>query len=195
MERLRTHYTFKVRCLTLRYLTLPDRTLELETLTRKPQWSVRSKRTNTEAPPPMGVPVQIRGWNAHSDAQAGPSNYAHETTRRSHGTLKNESPKTLRNRRHPLPDSPKNTAKLLGFYNSFATSTPTRSTQTRNARAKMSDTGEWKRKGRVSIFVKHSKFPSIGPPPPSPPSSPTRGRVVIDINMHSDDAPGYPSEG
>lgn len=144
----------------------------------------------------------MRGWNAPIDSHtAGPSNYIqHETPRAPRfGTLPKESPKTARGRKQALTDSVKTSAKLPGFYNSFVTSTPVRPSQARNTRAKKGDTGEfrdanWKGKERASLFGQPSQFARNGPPPPSPPSSPTRIRTRGDIDMRSDDAPVYAAD-
>ena len=163
---------------------------------RRPQWSARLKRTSTEAPPiPIDVPAQMRGWNTHSDAHvAGPSSIVHSTPRgpRS-GTLVKQSPKTLRKRTHILADSPPKSAKLPGFYNSFANETPIRPTQNRkvNNRDMSEIRGDRKGKGRTSVFDDRSQFSSTGPPPPSPPSSPSRGRTFTHIELPSDDILAY----
>lgn len=138
----------------------------------------------------------MRSWNATSDAHtAGPSNYVqHETPRAPRfGTITKGSPRTTRK---GTLDSVKKSAKLPGFYNSFAMSTPVRPSQAHNTRRKKGDMGEvsWKGKERTSLFGEPSQFFSTGPPPPSPPSSPTRIRASADIDMRSDDAPAYPAD-
>lgn len=126
---------------------------------------------------------------------AGPSSFVHSTPRRPQsGTLVKESPKTLQKRAHISADSPKKSAKLPGFYNSFANETPIRSTQNRKVNNRdMSDIreGDRKGKGRASVFDDRSQFSSTGPPPPSPPSSPSRGRTVTHIEPPSDDILAY----
>ena len=162
---------------------------------RKPSWSARSRKINTEAPStPIDVPIQMSGWNSHHETRtAGPSNFLHETPQRPRfDTLTKESPKTIRNRKM-LAHSPKKSAKLPGFYNSFAASTPVRANQHQNANVTNGSMGEiwegnWKGKGRASVSGQQS---NTGPPPPSPPSSPTRGRKVTDIEMPSDDVLAY----
>lgn len=162
----------------------------METSNRKPHWSARSKRTHAEAP----TPSQMRRWNADI---GGPSNHVHETPRGPRfGTVMKESPKTVRNRRLAIVDSMNKSAKLPGFYNSFLASTPVRPSQTRNGKVKKGEMGvvkdaNWKGKERASPFGQPSQFSSTGPPPPSPPSSPTRMRPGADVEMHSDDAPPY----
>jgi hypothetical protein len=95
-----------------------------------------------------------------------------------------------------LAISPNKSAKLPGFYNSFAASTPVRANEHQNTKVKNGDKDEiweadWKGKRRASGSGQRSQFLSTGPPPPSPPSSPTRGRKVTDIEMPSDDALPY----
>src|SRR6202044_1105126 len=109
------------------------------------------------------VPAQMSGWNSHYETRtAGPSNFLHETPRRPRfGTLTKESPKTIRNRK-TLPHSPKKSAKLPGFYNSFAASTPFRASQHQNVNVTNSDMGEiwgddWKGKGRASVSGQQSQ--------------------------------------
>lgn len=136
----------------------------------------------------------MSGWNSHYETRtAGPSNFLHETPQRPRfDTLTKESPKTIRNRKM-LAHSPKKSAKLPGFYNSFAASTPVRANQHQNANVTNGEIwgGDWKGKGRASVSGRQSQFLNTGPPPPSPPSSPTRGRKVTDIEMPSDDVLAY----
>lgn len=138
----------------------------------------------------------MRGWNVNNV-----STQSQETPLRPRfGTLAAESPKTIRVRKQAAVENAKESAKLPGFYNSFAASTPVRPSQTRKAKSKNRDRGEvmevdWQVKGRTSLFGQPSQLLGTGPPPPSPPSSPTRHRPPSDAEMYSDDAFGYADDG
>jgi len=99
MERLKTQFIFKQH--------------ELESSSRKPPPSVRSKRTAKDIPStPLAVPSQIQGWNRNA----------------SFTTFPEQSP--VRARVAPdarkTPEKSKKPPKLLGFENSFADATPVR---------------------------------------------------------------------
>lgn len=207
MERLKTQYTFKVgHCITnlCFILTQIPQQHEMETAIRKPPWSVRSRRTATEAPPtPVAVPAQMRNWNAQPDSRAAGPSKAVETPRGPRfGTLPKGSPKTVRNHKTTAAsamESAKKSAKL-GFYNSFDTSTPVRPSQTkaakaRNGRGIIEDGAtDWMGKTPSLFGQPTSGHLNAGVPPPSPPSSPTRGgRAVSDVDMQSDDHAAFPA--
>ncbi|KAJ6594001.1 hypothetical protein B0H19DRAFT_45348 [Mycena capillaripes] len=112
MERLKTQFIFKQH--------------ELESSSRKPPLSVRSKRIARDIPStPLAVPSQIRGWNR----TAGIPEQSPVQTRGLH-----DSPHGLHNRR--TPEKSKKMPKLLGFQNSFIDATPVR-----NIHARSKDTG------------------------------------------------------
>ncbi|KAJ6587023.1 hypothetical protein DFH09DRAFT_1142331 [Mycena vulgaris] len=109
MERLKTQFIFKQH--------------ELETSSRKPPLSVRSKRIARDFPStPLTVPSQIRGWNQNATGTGFPD----QSPVRSR--VKGSPPGF-----HPrkTPEKPKKPAKLLGFQNSFMDATPVRSVQSR----------------------------------------------------------------
>ncbi|KAJ7680427.1 hypothetical protein DFH06DRAFT_1315198 [Mycena polygramma] len=105
MERLKTQFIFKQH--------------ELESSSRKPPLSVRSKRIARDIPStPLAVPSQIKGWNQN----AGFPDQSPVQARVARG-----SPQGLRR----TPEKSKKLPKLLGFQNSFTDATPVRNIHSR----------------------------------------------------------------
>ncbi|KAF8210378.1 hypothetical protein K438DRAFT_153730 [Mycena galopus ATCC 62051] len=101
IERLKTQLLFKQH--------------ELESSSRKPPMSVRSKKIARDIPStPLAVPSQIRGWNRSNTSLNGFPEQSPVRTRL--------APDTRR-----TPEKSKKLPKLLGFENSFADATPIRS--------------------------------------------------------------------
>ncbi|KZP18692.1 hypothetical protein FIBSPDRAFT_828969 [Athelia psychrophila] len=180
IERMKTQFTFKRQ--------------EMETTTRKGQWSTRSKRINTENPPtPLNVPSQMSGWNAGVVRSESLSAVNETPKALRFGLIPNESPNAARIRKPSFMAVEKKQPKLPGFYNAFATSTPARNSKPQTS----IDSG--KGKARASPYgppPSQFNFSSTGPGRPSPPSSPTRVRIGSDLDIPSDDGPNFgPNDG
>ncbi|KAJ7045616.1 hypothetical protein C8F04DRAFT_1249010 [Mycena alexandri] len=132
MERLKTQFIFKQH--------------ELESSSRKPPASVRSKRVAKDIPStPLAVPSQIRGWNA----TASHAGFPDQSPVRARG-----SPQGANARR--TPEKLRKPPKLMGFQNSFADATPIRSVQSRTK--KVTDRSE-------SVVPGRETSPSTSPIP------------------------------
>lgn len=124
MERLKTQFIFRVHT----HFPIPSsltsfQQAELETMTRKPPLSARSRKTLKDPPStPIHTPSQIRAWG---NGVAGPSRGFNATPMRSQANLQVNR---MAEPRIPMKSPEvKRSAMLPGFQNSFLISTPIRS--------------------------------------------------------------------
>ncbi|KII92061.1 hypothetical protein PLICRDRAFT_103681 [Plicaturopsis crispa FD-325 SS-3] len=165
----------------------------METSTRKPPMSIRAKRFAKDIPStPAPVPSQIRGWNTGDAGAAGPSKPLPAGPRFDH--IARSSPKATRHASKAVAENPR--TMLPGFVNAFASSSPVRLRSSRSMKGKgreiPEDEGDdiFGRSGRLSPpSMFQSQFNNSGPPPISPPSSPTRPLPQnndVDVQMVSE---------
>ncbi|KIP08450.1 hypothetical protein PHLGIDRAFT_126973 [Phlebiopsis gigantea 11061_1 CR5-6] len=154
IERLKTQFTFRQH--------------ELETSSRKAPWSAQTKKVyNAVLGTPIKTPAQIRAWNQPSQ-EAGPSHVAQTPRRPRSDDL--ASPLATR------PRASQPATVLLGFVNSFAESTPTKSA---SQRARERDKG--KARLRESVVADDDGRAFFAPTlARSPPSSPCPAPVELE---------------
>ncbi|KAJ6625538.1 hypothetical protein B0H10DRAFT_616844 [Mycena sp. CBHHK59/15] len=120
MERLKTQFIFKQH--------------ELESSSRKPPASARSKRISREPSTPLALPSQMRGWNQTTSF----SRFPEQSPVRSR--LAKDSPQAFHSRR--TPEKSRKLPKLPGFQNSFVDATPVRPSKDKGMFARASHTRE-----------------------------------------------------
>ncbi|KAJ7703096.1 hypothetical protein B0H17DRAFT_86726 [Mycena rosella] len=105
MERLKTQFVFKQH--------------ELESSSRKPPLSVRSKKIARDfSSTPLAVPSQIRGWNQNASGSGFPDQSP-------------VRPRIVKGSPQDPRKTPEKSKKLLGFQNSFTDATPVRTVHSR----------------------------------------------------------------
>ncbi|OSX66525.1 hypothetical protein POSPLADRAFT_1053162 [Postia placenta MAD-698-R-SB12] len=155
MDRLKTQFAFKQH--------------ELETSARSSPWTVRSKKSQKQAPPtPVKMPAQMREWNA------GPSNLSQGSNYPRDDPFSSQGFEVPRQKVRAVAEKPKKT--LPGFVNAFDLSPP---------KSQPKSKGKSKEKEQ-SVMEREASMPGWFPAPSSQ-------RPISPPQMHSSPVTSPPS--